>query len=466
MRVGLIHGRSALVLTCATILALSAGPAHASGTLDAACTAGSTGFTIFSNGGRTAAVFTAGRSGKLLTVDLKSIARASGGSGGDITVELHSVDGSGTPTDPVLVSTAIPSASIPADSFARDFSADFAPASAQYLVGGQKYAIAVTTADSAQNSWGLLDGDPCPGIEVFQRFSSWSQQFTAGADVGFATSLGPPNDDFGRAEVLSGENPSTDGTTAGGTRQDPDEPDHYTIGGADTGTWVGDHTVWYRWTALGSGPTTMDTCTANIDSILAVYIGIDIASLTRITDNNNACAAGYGSKVTFDASVATSYAIAVGDAGGARESTFTLNVDGVAAPSTTSTTTVADSTSTSSTTLPGCGAVATYASIDCRLDDLVASLDAAQDLGRLKSGLVNAATKARTKKQQAEGSVATGKKKQEKKAMKKAVKALTSFLHRASSRSARKLIPPATRHMLTDQTNRILADMKTLLGTL
>ncbi len=123
-------------------------------------------------------------------------------------------------------------------------------------------------------------------------------------------------------------------------------------------------------------------------------------------------------------------------------------------------------TSTTSTTLPGCAAVASYASIDCRLDGLVASLDAAQDLGRLKSGLVKVATKARTKKQQAEGFVATGKKKQEKKAMKKAVKALSSFLHKVGSRSARKLIPPGTRQILTDQTNAILADMRTLLGTL
>jgi hypothetical protein len=79
---------------------------------------------------------------------------------------------------------------------------------------------------------------------------------------------------------------------------------------------------------------------------------------------------------------------------------------------------------------------------------------------------VKATTKARTKKQQAEGFVATGRKKQEKRAMKKAVKALSSFLHKLRSRSARKLIPAETRQMLTDQTNPILADMQTLLGTL
>ena len=135
----------------------------------------------------------------------------------------------------------------------------------------------------------------------------------------------------------------------------------------------------------------------------------------------------------------------------------------VASGSTTSTIAM---TSTTSTTLPGCAAVATYESIDCRLDGLVASLNAAQDLGKLKKRLVKGATKARTKKQKAEGLVATGKTKREKKTMKKAVKALSKFLKEVGSPSARKLIPPGTRQILTDQTKAILADMRTLLRTL
>lgn len=134
-----------------------------------------------------------------------------------------------------------------------------------------------------------------------------------------------------------------------------------------------------------------------------------------------------------------------------------------ASGSTTSTTSM---TSTTSTTLSGCAAIATYESIDCRLDGLIASLNAAQDLGKLKERLVKAATKARTKKQQAEGFLAAGNEKREKKLMKKAVKALSKFVRKVGSRSATKVIPPETRQTLTDQTNPILADMETLLGTL
>ncbi|MDQ5816975.1 MAG: hypothetical protein M3324_00030 [Actinomycetota bacterium] len=68
----------------------------------------------------------------------------------------------------------------------------------------------------------------------------------------------------------------------------------------------------------------MDTCQANIDSILAVYTGNSVNALTRITDNNNGCSGGFGSKGAFRATTGTTYRIAVGDAGGGRENTFTL----------------------------------------------------------------------------------------------------------------------------------------------
>jgi hypothetical protein len=88
--------------------------------------------------------------------------------------------------------------------------------------------------------------------------------------------------------------------------------------------------VWYSWKAPDSGSTTIDTCQANIDSILAVYTGAELNNLSRVADNNNDhayCPSGsWGSKVTFEASAGTTYRIAVGDAGGLRESTFTLKL--------------------------------------------------------------------------------------------------------------------------------------------
>jgi hypothetical protein len=137
----------------------------------------------------------------------------------------------------------------------------------------------------------------------------------------------PANDNFANAQSISGTTVSVSGTTHSATREDPGEPDHYTSNPADADLWVGDHSVWYRWTAPTSGSTTIDTCQANIDSILAVYTGTALTSLSRVADNNNDfCGGGWGSKVTFNATAGTTYNIAVGDAGGLRESTFTLKL--------------------------------------------------------------------------------------------------------------------------------------------
>lgn len=138
--------------------------------------------------------------------------------------------------------------------------------------------------------------------------------------------LPPPNDAFAAATVLSALPVAVSGTTAQATRE-AGEPDHYTENKPDAGWWLGDHSVWYQWTAPGNGLVTVDVCTGAIDSIVAVYSGSTISNLSRITDNNNDnCGGGWGAKVTFASSPGVNYHIAVADAGGARESNFVLKV--------------------------------------------------------------------------------------------------------------------------------------------
>jgi hypothetical protein len=141
----------------------------------------------------------------------------------------------------------------------------------------------------------------------------------------------PQNDYFSSAKQIKGSRVSVNGTTRDATRE-PGEPDH-NVDPADpfSATWIGDHSVWYRWKALASGQTTINTCQASIDSILAVYTGTSPGTLTRVVDNNNHpdCPSGtFGSKVVFNAKRGTVYRIAVGDAGGARENAFTIKVAG------------------------------------------------------------------------------------------------------------------------------------------
>ena len=147
----------------------------------------------------------------------------------------------------------------------------------------------------------------------------------------------PSNDYFTDPQMLSGNSVTVDGSTRLATREFG-EPDHYTTT-PDGFWWYGEHSVWYSWTAPSSGPVEMNTCQANIDSILAVYTGSDISTLNRVADDRNSCPEVYGSKVTFNATAGTTYRIAVADTGAENsEDTFTLKIIDRTPPGVTGTT--------------------------------------------------------------------------------------------------------------------------------
>ena len=101
---------------------------------------------------------------------------------------------------------------------------------------------------------------------------------------------------------------------------------------------AGGHSVWYSWTPLSGGEVTIDTCFPGFDTLLAVYTGSAVNSLTPVASNDNApadgdfeCGEGGGSEVAFNAVAATTYRIAVDGAGGA-EGNFELDLQAVGTP--------------------------------------------------------------------------------------------------------------------------------------
>jgi hypothetical protein len=179
-----------------------------------------------------------------------------------------------------------------------------------------------------------------PGETFTDSANNISIKVTGATSSGFTININPsapspPNDNFANAQLISANTLSNNGTTRGATRE-INEPDHSTD--TDGFSWLGDHSVWYNWTSPLSGSMSIDTCQANIDSILAVYTGSSLDSLSRVTDNNNNCPSGWGSKISFNAVAGTTYQVAVGDAGGLRESTFTLRVIDQTPPKVTGTT--------------------------------------------------------------------------------------------------------------------------------
>ena len=140
-------------------------------------------------------------------------------------------------------------------------------------------------------------------------------------------------------------------------------------------------------------------------------------------------------------------------------------------PTTTTSSTIATTTtsaSTTTTTLPSDCSVraATFESIDCRLDLLVAAVEAAQDLGKSKSALLAGVSAAREKKQAAESADAAGSTRRANNALKKSMRKMIGFAHRLRSLRSRKTIPQGTRMALLDAADPILADLKTLKSQL
>lgn len=130
---------------------------------------------------------------------------------------------------------------------------------------------------------------------------------------------------------------------------------------------------------------------------------------------------------------------------------------------TTTTTPSSSSTTTTTTLASGCGVrAATFASILCRLDALLATVDSAGDLGTTKTALRNGVATARSKTQAADDSVTAGRKKPASNALKKAARKLIDFDHRLRSLRSRKNIPADTRAALLADAGPILDDLKTL----
>jgi hypothetical protein len=128
------------------------------------------------------------------------------------------------------------------------------------------------------------------------------------------------NDDFGKAQPLGGSLPTeTEGSNrfAGAQLGEPDHP----------GVEEGGSSVWFKWTAPRSGTVSVDTCDSDFDTLLAVYAGATLGSLSPVQSNDDgsgSCAPG--SHLSFEAVADTTYRIAVDGKSGA-QGTFGLHLE-------------------------------------------------------------------------------------------------------------------------------------------
>src|SRR4029450_490191 len=115
----------------------------------------------------------------------------------------------------------------------------------------------------------------------------------------------PENDAFADAIPLRVGSNSFDMNTVGATKELA-EPSHAGNAGGHA-LWrrgagaAGGHSLCLRWTAPRAGTMTIDTHGSLIDTLLAVYTGSSVSSLTQVASNDNVSTADTTSKVTFSA---------------------------------------------------------------------------------------------------------------------------------------------------------------------
>ncbi|MGI8966390.1 MAG: hypothetical protein ACR2H1_09945, partial [Limisphaerales bacterium] len=113
----------------------------------------------------------------------------------------------------------------------------------------------------------------------------------------------PFNDNFVNAShPLDGAQSGNVGGSNVGATKESGEPFHYSN--------YGGKSVWWTWRVPLSGKATVSTLGSDFDTILAVYTGGSVSSLTLIANNDDFNGASQ-SLVTFSAVAGTEYKIAV-----------------------------------------------------------------------------------------------------------------------------------------------------------
>ncbi len=141
-----------------------------------------------------------------------------------------------------------------------------------------------------------------PGTFTFTVLASNSAGVStaSAASNGVTVSAGTNNDYFVASMDLSGNSGSVNDSNADATFETGEPP-------IDAGS--GRATIWFSWTAPDSGRLTVDTFGSNFDTVLAVYSGSSLPSLTRLiyNDDSRQTDTYFQSTVTLDVTSGTEY---------------------------------------------------------------------------------------------------------------------------------------------------------------
>jgi len=113
-------------------------------------------------------------------------------------------------------------------------------------------------------------------------------------------------------------------------------------------------------------------------------------------------------------------------------------------------------------TAPGCPKTPTFPSIDCRLDELIQTVQTAVAPGALRDGLGRILTRAKAQTGQAQQALANGKKRREKSMLGGASRSVGKFKSRLRSRRAQHQIPGDALDGMKNTADQLRHDLMTL----
>ncbi|MEI8207348.1 MAG: hypothetical protein WCG03_10760, partial [Kiritimatiellales bacterium] len=171
-------------------------------------------------------------------------------------------------------------------------SGDIATMTGTMVDSGYTYQIQYTQAQLSP------DGTTAAGNYTITENGVW---WDGGTFEMQKSASGPVNDRFSAAAVLTGASGQVSGSNVGATKE-AGEPNHNGI--------TGGYSVWWSWVAPSSGRIVIDTFGSDFDTVLAVYTGSAVGSLTEIKSNDDFWE-GVQSRVAFDVIAGTTYRIAV-----------------------------------------------------------------------------------------------------------------------------------------------------------